>query len=77
MIVVDGCHYLGCEDVATAHQTVDDDEMTLDVFLCPGHGPWVASGQRRTDRRLVVVDDPNGKVRVKVLVDPPRAAAAA
>ena len=75
MILVDGCHYLGCEDVATTHHTVADDELTLDVFLCAGHGPWVASGQRRKDRRLVVVDDPNGKTRVKVIVDPPKGSA--
>jgi hypothetical protein len=72
MIVIDGCSYLGCEDVATAHQVIRIDGEIVDAFLCPNHGPYVQTSLRRTDYRTVIVND--SESRTRVVVRPPVAA---
>lgn len=36
-----GCQYLGCEDVAVEHVVIPAQPIPLDIFLCPGHAPYV------------------------------------
>jgi hypothetical protein len=36
-----GCQYLGCEDVAVEHFVIPGDPVPHDIFLCPGHAPYV------------------------------------
>jgi hypothetical protein len=69
MLRTDGCQYRGCEDVATEHVVVPDAAVPHDVFLCPGHAPYVrralhASNQERL--ALVVDQVPGSRLRVVV-----------
>lgn len=36
-----GCQYLGCEDVAVEHVVIPAEPIPHDLFLCPGHSPYV------------------------------------
>ena len=68
MSEVDGCQYLGCEDVVSARRFVHDIDAAAEVGLCPGHDPFVASSGADRARRVVLVDDAAGRLRVKVLL---------
>jgi hypothetical protein len=50
-----GCQYLGCEDVAVEHVVIPGDPVPHDLFLCPGHAPYV---------RRAMADKASGDVRV-------------
>jgi len=49
------CQYLGCEDVATDYLAVPGDTVPHDVFLCPGHAPYV---------RRALTESGRGDIRV-------------
>jgi hypothetical protein len=50
-----GCQYLGCEDVAVEHVVIPGDPIPHDLFLCPGHAPYV---------KRALGNAANGSVRV-------------
>jgi hypothetical protein len=49
------CQYLGCEDVAAEYVVIAGDPVPHDIFLCPGHAPYV---------RRAMSDASNGDIRV-------------
>ena len=63
------CQYLGCEDVAVEYVVVPGDPVPRDVFLCPGHAPYVRralSESNRGDVRVAAGDYGGERTRVWV-----------
>jgi hypothetical protein len=68
MDVADGCQYLGCEDVATRRRVVHDVDAAAETALCRGHHVFVIASCADPARRIVLVEDAENRLRVKVLL---------
>jgi len=64
VIIVNGCHYLGCEDVATAYRVIHDDDTIVDVFLCTNHDSYVSRAARTQPGQVRVLDEVSGRLRI-------------